>query len=257
MNSEKKLKILNILIVFSLILLFFISILIILINISTGIASINSNLKNFTLIVEFLILLSIIGLITFCVIYRFYYFPFLTEEGAIYVENLERDESKKIESLTYQIKNKIEFYTWKSKLTLKNRYNAVFILLSSIGSFILASLFFINIRMIVYFIQLLIVLYAGGGFLLYIAILKFLPRLKIEPAGMHFRKNLFKIYYQKVDWNSLKGYEIKKRIKKFRNIDEEMKMIRIYFEPNNKLDLTEEDFMGFNGFLNFIKNMIA
>ena len=102
---------------------------------------------------------------------------------------------------------------------------------------------------------MVLVLYASGAFLLFLSILKYLPKLQISSSKMKFRRHLFKISYEEVDWNSLKKCEIKKRTNKFRKSHDETLIAKIYFEPNKLLELNDNDFKGFQGFINFIKTL--
>jgi len=213
--------------------------------------------RMFVFPLEMTIILMIVGILSFTLIYRFYFLPFLTEEGDIYLEDLELDENKKLEALQYQLQSKGSIEPWKSRPPLKEKYTGIILLTCSIGAYAFTGLFFINPTIIIYLLTIIIVLLLGSTFLLLYSISKLLPRLIITTNGIEYRKRSFLLSYQKASWDSIEKHELKKRVRKYQNETEETLIINIYFKQGDKLELTDEDIIGFKGFISLIKEKLG
>ncbi|MHA1783995.1 MAG: hypothetical protein ACTSVE_02235 [Candidatus Helarchaeota archaeon] len=209
--------------------------------------------KNIIFFNEFLITLFCIGAFSFSVLTRFYYFPFLSEEGAIYFENKELDEQKQIENLAYQIKNKQVFKEWKSKLKIKDFYQSILLLASSIGLIGLAFMFFIRIQIIFYYIPILLLLLIIGILLLFFSVGRIMPKIKINSIEMKIRKNMPS--YQLINWKSISKFEIIRRTQKFRNEQIKLKILKIFTKGGPILEISENDLIGFDGLIYFLKTL--
>lgn len=249
MNFETKLKRLNYFIICLIPVIVIIFLIFLLINPQI----ISPTNRMFIFPLEMTIILMIIGVLTFTLIYRLYFLPFLTEEGEMYLEDLELDENKKLEALQYQLQSKGSIDPWKSSATLKNLYTGFVLLACSIGAYAFTGLFFINLSIIIYVISIIIVLVLGSTFLLLYSLSLLLPRLIITSIGIEFRRKSYLLSYHKASWDSIEKHELKKRIRKYQNNTEETLIITLYFKQGIILKLTDEDFIGFRGFVGLIK----